>query len=110
MIISFQLYNFAATFPVDFTFEGTRKFLLWHMAALTLSFLACVAGVISAGLRDADWLAENVPADSVLNDYDVQGRWEQFSHEFRRWRFSTFFVQIPKKCDKSYNLLRLVAR
>ena len=68
-----QLYNFAATFPVDFTFEGTRKFLLWHMAALTLSFLACVTGVISAGLRDADWLANNVPADSVLNDYDVQG-------------------------------------
>ena len=70
-----QLYNFAATFPVDFTFEGTRKFLLWHMAALTLSFLACVTGVISAGLRDADWLAENVPEDSVLNNYDVQGRY-----------------------------------
>jgi len=68
----YLLYNFAATFPVDFTFEGTRRFLLWHMAALTLSFLACITGVISAGLSDADWLANNVPADSVLNDYDVQ--------------------------------------
>ena len=59
----------AKIFPI----ELPPRFLLWHMAALTLSFLACITGVISAGLSDADWLANNVPADSVLNDYDVQG-------------------------------------
>jgi hypothetical protein len=42
------------------------------MLILTTSFLACVVGVISAGIRDANWLASNVPEDSVLNDYRVQ--------------------------------------
>ncbi len=42
------------------------------MIILTTSFLACVVGVISAGVRDSDWLADNVPADSVLNEYIVQ--------------------------------------
>ena len=107
----YLLYNFAATFPVDFTFEGTRKFLLWHMAALTVSFLACVTGVVSAGLRDATWLAENVPEGSVLNDYDVQGRkkavqsWESLIYigdmsKDGAERLRCAFVQSRKACYK----------
>ena len=44
----YLLYNFAATFICDFTFEQSKKFLLFHMLAVTAEF-CLVVGVIWIG-------------------------------------------------------------
>ena len=67
----FQLHNFAAIFPVDFTFQQTKRFLWFHMALVTSLFLGCVV-VIMASVGRADWLDDNIPNDSILNDEKIQ--------------------------------------
>ena len=68
----YLLYNFAAAFLVDFTFEGSKKFLGFHMLSVTALFEICI-GVIWAGQVEAwDFVVRNVPEKSVLNDNDFK--------------------------------------
>ena len=66
----FQLYNFAAIFPVDFTFQQTKRFLSCHMTLITSLFLGCVAVIM--GCVGHTWLEKHVPEDSFLDDKNIQ--------------------------------------
>ena len=69
--ILFQLYNFAAVFPVDFTYQQTKRFLGFHMIFVTSLFLGCVI-FIMASVGRAEWLDNNIPAVSVLSEEKAQ--------------------------------------
>ena len=43
----YLLYNFAGTFPVDFTFKQTKLFVICHMALVTAVFVLPVAFVMA---------------------------------------------------------------
>ncbi|TRY70957.1 hypothetical protein TCAL_05281 [Tigriopus californicus] len=68
----YLLYNFAATFPVDLPFEGTRNFLLYHMLSTTGYFCACIIGIFLGGATNSSYLNFNIPDDSVLDNFGVQ--------------------------------------
>lgn len=68
----YLLYNFAATFPVDLPFLGTRNFLLYHMLLTTGYFCACIIGIFIGGATESTYLNFNIPDDSVLYNFGVQ--------------------------------------
>ena len=68
----YLLHNFAASLPVNFSFEESRKFLGFHMLAVTAEF-CIIVGIIWAG-QALGWnfITENIPLDSVLNEDKVK--------------------------------------
>jgi len=66
----YLLYNFAAIFPVDFTFQQTKRFLSYHMTLITSLFLGCTAVIM--GCVGHSWLEKHVPDDSFLDDTNIQ--------------------------------------
>ena len=66
-----QLFNFAAMFPVDFTFQQTKQFLGWHMVLITSLFLCCVIFIMASVGGNLEWINSNIPDSSVLSDDKV---------------------------------------
>ncbi len=60
------MYNFAATFPVDFAFEDTRRLLLVHMLSVTPLFAAAILFIAISSGADATWLVQRLKDGSVL--------------------------------------------
>ena len=57
----YLLYNFAATFVVDFSYRGTRTYLFWHMVVATTAFLACLITffVLGSQMGWEEWLVSD---------------------------------------------------
>ena len=68
----YLLYNFAATFPVDFTYAGTKNFLLRHMVVVTSVLVAFIGVVWAAEVERWELVMKNVPEGSVLADDNVK--------------------------------------
>ena len=68
----YLLYNFAASFIVDLTYEGTWKFLLFHMCAVTSGFLICVSVVWAGEVSEWEFMEKNIPTNSVLSSDEVK--------------------------------------
>ncbi len=67
----YLLYNFAATFPVDFRYEGTKAFLFRHMLVITCLICSFVGLVWAGQLLHWPLVMNNIPDGSVLSDEDV---------------------------------------
>ena len=68
----YLLFNFAGTFLVDMTYEGSWKFLLFHMLAVTSGFLICVSVIWAGEVSQWTFVEENIPTDSVLSQDEVK--------------------------------------
>lgn len=68
----YLLYNFAATFDVNWTFNGTKKFLFFHMLSVTTEFCICVAVIWAGQVLQWAFVINNIPDNSVLNLEDVK--------------------------------------
>ena len=68
----YLLFNFAGTFLVDMTYEGSWKFLLFHMLAVTSGFLICVSVIWAGEVSQWTFVEENIPIDSVLSQDEVK--------------------------------------
>lgn len=68
----YLLYNFAATFLVDFTFDGTKKFLFFHMLSVTAEFIICLSIIWAGQVNEWNFVIENIPPKSVLNEREVK--------------------------------------
>ena len=42
------------------------------MCTMTSAYIVCVMSVLISGIRDSNWLDNNIPDESVLNNYYVQ--------------------------------------
>ncbi len=66
----YLLYNFAATFPVDFAFKETRKLLFAHMLTITPLFCTAIIFIAISSGAGAQWfyhyrLRDGAPLESV---------------------------------------------
>ena len=68
----YLLFNFAGTFLVDMTYEGSWKFLLFHMLAVTSGFLICVSVIWAGEVSEWNFVEENIPTNSVLSQDEVK--------------------------------------
>lgn len=68
----YLLYNFAATFAVNWSFSGTKKFLFFHMLSVTAEFCICVAVIWAGQVNEWSFVTKNIPENSVLNTEDVK--------------------------------------
>ena len=68
----YLLFNFAGTFLVDMTYEGSWKFLLFHMLAVTSGFLICVSVIWAGEVSGWNFVEENIPTNSVLSQDEVK--------------------------------------
>ena len=62
----YLLYNFAATFLCDFTFDQSKKYLFFHMLAVTTEFCICVGIIWIGQVQEWSFIVENIPSNSVL--------------------------------------------
>ena len=62
----YLLYNFAATFLCDFTFDQSKKYLFFHMLAVTTEFCLCVGIIWIGQVQEWSFIVENIPSNSVL--------------------------------------------
>jgi hypothetical protein len=68
----YLLYNFAATFLVDFTFGQTQKCLFWHMICVTIANISIIALIWIGQVLQWSEIIKNIPANSVLSSDDVK--------------------------------------
>ncbi len=69
----YLLYNFAATFLVDFTYRETRNYLFWHMILINPAFMTCIVAFFIAGAEDSEsWLVGNLQDNSIILSENVQ--------------------------------------
>jgi len=63
---SYLLYNFAATFLVDFTFKATRSFVFWHMIFVTSAFASGLLVIAVSDVFEANWLVSALEPEAPL--------------------------------------------
>ena len=68
----YLLYNFAATFIVDFTYEQSKKFLFYHMLAVTIEFCLCIVVIWIGQVEAWPFVTNNIPEQSVLTDVNFK--------------------------------------
>ena len=68
----YLLYNFAATFKVNFSFEESAKFFWTHMVLNTAGFVATVLYTMIGALIDLSVLEDAIPENSFLHLENVQ--------------------------------------
>jgi len=71
----YLLYNFAATFLCDFTFDQSKKYLFFHMLAVTTEFCLCVGIIWIGQVQEWSFIVENIPSNSVLQGYDGNAKY-----------------------------------
>lgn len=63
----YLLYNFAATFLVDMTYDQSKKFLALHMMLVTAIFSSIIAIIWAGQVEQWTFVSENIPTNSVLS-------------------------------------------
>ena len=69
----YLLYNFAATFLVDLTFQQTKRFYMWHILLINLIYLVLIL-FTSKGVVDLDFNSQFIPNNSILSQTFILNR------------------------------------